>query len=96
MKRISKWVVPLEMEGKEGLLLFCAICGTHKLLLKYYGYKNYCIFAAVLIITHNIMTSNSGYGRKGAMFGKVVLTIILFIIMLIWIYNKNGHFVPVQ
>ncbi|HMT53281.1 MAG TPA: hypothetical protein PKD16_05450 [Saprospiraceae bacterium] len=42
------------------------------------------------------MSTNSDYGRKGATFGKVVLTIILFIIMLIWIYNKNGHFVPVQ
>ncbi len=42
------------------------------------------------------MASNSDYGRKGSIFGKVVLTIILFIIMLIWIYNKNGHFVPVQ
>ncbi|MFN8339434.1 MAG: hypothetical protein U0T36_10495 [Saprospiraceae bacterium] len=42
------------------------------------------------------MSANSDYGRKGAIFGKVVLTIILFIIMLIWIYNKNGHFVPVQ
>ena len=44
----------------------------------------------------NTMSSNSDYGRKGAIFGKIVLTIILFIIMLIWIYNKNGHFVPVQ
>jgi len=42
------------------------------------------------------MSTNSDFGRKGAIFGKVVLTIILFIIMLIWIYNKNGHFVPVQ
>lgn len=42
------------------------------------------------------MSSNSDFGRKGAIFGKIVLTIILFIIMLIWIYNKNGHFVPVQ
>jgi hypothetical protein len=42
------------------------------------------------------MSTNSDFGRKGAIFGKIVLTIILFIIMLIWIYNKNGHFVPVQ
>jgi len=56
----------------------------------------YCIFAALIITKENIMSTNSDFGRKGAMFGKVVLTIILFIILLIWIYNKNGHFVPVQ
>jgi len=38
------------------------------------------------------MSSNNDFGRKGAIFGKVVLTIILFIIMLIWIYQKNGQF----
>jgi hypothetical protein len=42
------------------------------------------------------MSAQSDFGRKGSIFGKVVLTIILFIIMLIWIYQKNGHFVPVQ
>jgi hypothetical protein len=42
------------------------------------------------------MSNNSDFERKGAIFGKVVLTIILFVIMLIWIYQKNGHFVPVQ
>jgi hypothetical protein len=42
------------------------------------------------------MSTNSDYGKKGAFFGKFMLTIILFIILLIWIYNKNGHFVPVQ
>jgi hypothetical protein len=40
--------------------------------------------------------SNADYGKKGTTFGKIVLTIILFIIMLIWIYQKNGHFVPEQ
>ena len=40
------------------------------------------------------MSTNSDYGRKGAILGKIVLTIILFISLLI--YNKNGHFVPVQ
>ncbi|HLO55077.1 MAG TPA: hypothetical protein VK169_12365 [Saprospiraceae bacterium] len=38
------------------------------------------------------MSTNNDFGRKGAIFGKVVLTIILFIIMLIWIYQKNGTF----
>ncbi|HMR87523.1 MAG TPA: hypothetical protein PKD51_05190 [Saprospiraceae bacterium] len=38
------------------------------------------------------MSANNDFGRKGAIFGKVVLTIILFIIMLIWIYQKNGTF----
>lgn len=38
------------------------------------------------------MAANNDFGRKGAIFGKVVLTIILFIIMLIWIYQKNGTF----
>jgi hypothetical protein len=42
------------------------------------------------------MSGSSDYGKKGAFFGKLMLTIILFIIMLIWIYQKNGHFVPVQ
>ncbi len=42
------------------------------------------------------MSTSSNYGRKGAIFGKILLTIILFIIMLIWIYNKNGHFLPVK
>jgi hypothetical protein len=40
------------------------------------------------------MSTQSNFGKKGAFFGKVVLTIILFIIMLIWIYQKNGHMVP--
>ncbi len=42
------------------------------------------------------MSTNSDYGRKGAIFGKIILTIILFIIMLIWIYNMNGSFLPVK
>lgn len=42
------------------------------------------------------MSTNSDYGRKGAIFGKIILTIILFIIMLIWIYNMNGRFLPVK
>ncbi len=40
------------------------------------------------------MSSQQNFGKKGAFFGKLVLTIILFIIMLIWIYQKNGHMVP--
>lgn len=40
------------------------------------------------------MANQSDFGKKGAFFGKVVLTLILFIIMLIWIYQKNGHMVP--
>jgi amino acid transporter len=40
------------------------------------------------------MASNNDFGKKGAVFGKIILTIILFIIMLIWIYQKNGHFLP--
>ncbi len=40
------------------------------------------------------MSSQHNFGKKGAFFGKLVLTIILFIIMLIWIYQKNGHMVP--
>jgi amino acid transporter len=40
--------------------------------------------------------SQSDFGRKGTTFGKIILTIILFIILLIWVYNKNGHYVPVQ
>jgi hypothetical protein len=38
------------------------------------------------------MSNSNVYGKKGATFGKIILTIILFIIMLIWIYNKNGHY----
>lgn len=38
------------------------------------------------------MASNNDYGRKGAIFGKIILTIILFVILLIWIYQKNFHF----
>jgi hypothetical protein len=30
-----------------------------------------------------------GYGRKGAFFLRFLLFFALFIIMLIWIYNKN-------
>lgn len=40
--------------------------------------------------------SNSDYPRKGAIFGKILFTIILFIILLIWVYQKNWHFVPAQ
>lgn len=39
--------------------------------------------------------SNSDFGSKGTTFGKIVITIILFFILLIWVYNKNGHYVPV-
>jgi hypothetical protein len=38
------------------------------------------------------MAANNDYGRKGAIFGKIILTIILFIILLIWIYQKNFTF----
>jgi hypothetical protein len=40
------------------------------------------------------MSANSDFGKKGAIFGKIILSIILFIILWIWIYQKNGHFVP--
>jgi len=40
------------------------------------------------------MANNNDFGRKGTIFGVIMLTIILFIIMLIWIYNKNGTFLP--
>jgi len=32
------------------------------------------------------------YGGKGAFFGKFLLYFALFIILVIWIYNKNGDF----
>lgn len=38
--------------------------------------------------------SASQYGKKGATFGKIILTIALFVILLIWIYQKNGEFLP--
>lgn len=42
------------------------------------------------------MSTNNNYGRKGTIFGKLVLTILLFIVMLIWIYKMNGHFLPIK
>lgn len=40
--------------------------------------------------------ADNDFGNKGAFFGKFLVTVILFIIMLIWIYNKNSHFLPGQ
>lgn len=34
------------------------------------------------------------YGQKGKTFGKIVLFIALFIILLIWIYGKNQAGLP--
>jgi len=34
------------------------------------------------------------YKKKGRAVLKVVITILLFIIFLIWIYNKNQDFLP--
>jgi len=33
------------------------------------------------------------YGSKGACFGKFLLFLAIFIILLIWIYQKNGDFI---
>lgn len=38
---------------------------------------------------------SSDFGKKGATFGKIVLGIILFIILLIYIYNHPSNSAPV-
>jgi len=65
----------------------------------FYVLQKYRIFAVPKWQKHQnkkflSMSSQHNFGKKGAFFGKLVLTIILFIIMLIWIYQKNGHMVP--
>jgi len=40
------------------------------------------------------MAANNDFGRKGAIFGKIIATIILLVILMIWVYSKNGHFLP--
>lgn len=42
------------------------------------------------------MSKIDNYGKKGATFGKIVLTILLFMVMCIWIYQMNRHFLPVK
>jgi len=56
-------------------------------------YVNYIFFAASN--KKQIMSENQedlNYGSKGACFGKFLLFFALFIILLIWIYQKNGDF----
>lgn len=73
------------------------------MLAQYQVFKIYFFFQVLLLACKinyfcplnksvQIMASNNDYGRKGAIFGKIILTIILFIILLIWIYQKNFHF----
>lgn len=35
------------------------------------------------------------YGAKGKTFGKIVLAMALFFILLIWVYGKNQAGVPI-
>jgi hypothetical protein len=34
--------------------------------------------------------SNQNWGKKGACLGQFLVMVFLFIILLIWVYNKNG------
>jgi len=34
------------------------------------------------------------YSRKGSFFAKTIIGIILFILLWIWIYSKNGEGLP--
>ena len=36
-------------------------------------------------------SSGNNYGKKGGCLGKFILAFILFIILLIWVYQKNGQ-----
>lgn len=40
------------------------------------------------------MSSIENYGRKGAIFGKIMFAIILIIVICIWLYQQNGRFLP--
>ncbi len=58
--------------------------------------KNYYFCTSINKNQKNNIMANNDFGSKGAFFGKFVLTVILFIILVIWIYNKNFHFLPGQ
>ncbi len=38
--------------------------------------------------------ADHNYGEKGKTFGKIMIAIALFVILLIWVYGKNQLGVP--
>lgn len=43
------------------------------------------------------MTGNTNdYGKKGAIFGKIVLGIAIFVILLIYVYHHSHNSAPLQ
>ncbi len=37
------------------------------------------------------MSEGHNWGKKGACLGQFAVALILFVILLIWVYNKNGN-----
>jgi len=46
-------------------------------------------FSLLLENNNDMAGANNDYGKKGIFFGKAVLGIAIFIILIIWIYWKN-------
>ena len=42
------------------------------------------------------MSGQTDYGKKGAYFLGFIGFVLLFVILLIWVYSKNGEFLPIQ
>ena len=42
------------------------------------------------------MATGNNWGKKGSALGIVFLVFLLFFILLIWVYQKNGEFLPPQ